>query len=93
MNLINTDCKTDGVYEEDFMFPLDCRILANEKIIYMIYETIVIIILVRVFRKVNLNNTVSCLLLHCFYTIYTKSMCKCTIKGYLSCLTHCLRTF
>jgi len=38
MNLINTDCKTDGVYEtseEDFMFPLDCRILANEKIWFM----------------------------------------------------------
>lgn len=34
---------------------------------YMIYETIVIIILVRVFRKVNLNNT---LLLHCLYIIY-----------------------
>lgn len=36
MNLINTDCKTDGVYEaseEDFMVPLGYRILTNEKII------------------------------------------------------------
>jgi len=48
----------------------------------MIYETTVIIIQ-RVFCKVNLNNIISLLLLYHLYTISMKSMCKMRhMKGY-----------